>query len=270
MTRVRWCIAAACLASCSIPAAAEPKSLIEPCDRAAAVQTDPDRPAEIVGVASSSLSAMTAVPACRAALSTFDDRQEPKGSDFRRILAQLARSLAAARMFDEAISAYQKAAALGSANAMTGVGTLYKNGTGVGRDYQAAKSWFEKAIGAGDIGANNGLAQMYYEGLGVRRNYDLARLHFEKAALAGDTAAMGNLGNFYATGKGTRRNYALARNWYESAAEKGDARAMMLLGTLHEDGKGVRRDRKAAKAWFEKSLAAGHLEARQAILRVSR
>lgn len=45
---------------------------------------------------------------------------------------------------------------------------------------------------------------------------------------------------------------------------------MMLLGTLYEDGAGVRRDRNAAKAWFEKSLAAGHLEARDAILRISR
>lgn len=213
---------ATCLLLVTQAAEADPLGqVVEQCDRAASFRTDPDKPAVIIGVASNSLSAMTAVPACRAAISAIDGLAEPKGTDLRRTLAQLARSLAAARLFDEAASSYQKAAALGSASAMAGLGNLYKNGTGVSRDYQMAKGWFEKAIAAGDLGANNGLGQMYYDGLGVRRNYDFARLHFEKAALAGDTAAMSNLGTFYSIGKGTRRNYALARTWYESAAEKG-------------------------------------------------
>src|SRR5690349_13575906 len=93
------------------------------CDRVAADPADPDKPADVKGVAEVAASDIaTAIKFCR---------QASAGS--RRALYQLGRAHAAGRNVTEAVSAWRKAADRGSTSAMVELGVLLATGAGVPR-----------------------------------------------------------------------------------------------------------------------------------------
>src|SRR5215468_2569705 len=110
------------------------------CDRVAADPSDPDRPADVKGVAEVAPSDVaTAIKFCR---------QAAAGS--RRAMYQLGRAYAANGQTQEAIAAWRKAADKGSTSAMVELGVLYGTGAGVAKDEAQARKLFEKAAQAGN------------------------------------------------------------------------------------------------------------------------
>ena len=100
------------------------------CDRLAADPADPDKPADVKGVADVVPSDVpTAIKFCRTA----------SGSS-RRALYQLGRAYAANRQLPEAIGAWRKAADKGSTSAMVELGVLYGTGAGVAQDEAQARA----------------------------------------------------------------------------------------------------------------------------------
>jgi uncharacterized caspase-like protein len=97
--------------------------LIGACDQLAAAPEDPDRPPAIKGVELNQISSPRAIPACQAAV-----QAEPGN---RRALFQLGRGFAAGGAYSEARRWYEKAAALGNAVAMRGLGFLNDTGQGM-------------------------------------------------------------------------------------------------------------------------------------------
>jgi hypothetical protein len=81
-------------------------SVLAECDRLAASDLDPDRPASVPGVASRWVDAKAAVPACEAALKVAPED--------RRIRLQLGRAYTAAKDRDKACEQYALAEAQGS------------------------------------------------------------------------------------------------------------------------------------------------------------
>ena len=59
----------------------------------------------------------------------------------------------------------------GDAVAQFKLGVLYKDGRGVGTNYEESAKWFRLAAEQGDIDAQNSLAFAYAKGRGVRQNY---------------------------------------------------------------------------------------------------
>ncbi len=59
---------------------------------------------------------------------------------------------------------YEKAAALGNANAMCNLGVSYERGRGVKQDYVKAREWSEKAAALGHKVAMNNLGNLYRDG----------------------------------------------------------------------------------------------------------
>ena len=64
----------------------------------------------------------------------------------------------------------------GDARAQFHLGSLYRKGEGVPRDYQESFKWFQMAAGQGDAEAQFNLGYMYAKGQGVPRNYVLAHV----------------------------------------------------------------------------------------------
>ena len=192
---------------------------------------------------------------------------------------------------------YRKAAALGSASAMTNIGLLYARGQGVPQDYAKAIAWWRKAAAARDVAATvdigsfytkgKGVPQdyaqamawylraaamgsgeamcriglLYVKGHGVPQDYAKAMAWWRKAAAAGNGAAMGNIGLLYANGNGVLRIYAKALAWYLRAAAAGYAPAMNSIGVLYANGNGVPKDYATAMAWYRRAAAAGYVPA---------
>src|SRR5215469_3824295 len=110
------------------------------CDRLAADPSDPDKPAEVRGVADIAPSDIaTAIKYCRLASAAS-----------RRALYQLGRVYAAGRQIPEAIATYRKAADKGSTSAMVELGVALATGQGVGKDEAQARALFERAAEAGN------------------------------------------------------------------------------------------------------------------------
>src|SRR5438045_6698546 len=120
------------------------------CDRLAADAADPDKPADIKGVAEVAPADIeTAIKFCKKAAG---------GS--RRAMYELGRAYAANRAMPEAIAAWRKAADKGSTSAMVELGVLYGTGAGVARDEAQARKLFERAAQAGNPRGVSNLAAL--------------------------------------------------------------------------------------------------------------
>src|ERR1022692_3736983 len=102
-------LAIAALAIAALPSAAHAQSAdLVLCDRLAADIADPDKPADVKGVADIALSdIVTATKFCKTA-----------SASSRRAMYQLGRAYAANRQMPDAIAAWRKAADKGSTSAM--------------------------------------------------------------------------------------------------------------------------------------------------------
>ena len=154
------------------------------CDRVAADPSDPDKPADVKGVADIAASDIaTAIKYCRIAANSS-----------RRAMYQLGRAYAANRQTAEAVTAWRKAADKGSTSAMVELGVLYGTGTGVARDEAQARKLFERAAEAGNARGVSNLAAL---GGGAGASADPARAR-ELLSKAAETNAeaqyqLGNL-----------------------------------------------------------------------------
>lgn len=134
-------------------------------------------------------------------------------------------------------SLYERAAALGSADAMTRLGDLYRTGApGLPADTHMAVQWYEAAIEGGDLWGAVDLAKLYLGGRGVRSDQARARHLFgraadwlEQQARAGDGRAAFELAELYERGWGVGPSLEQARLWYVRADELGEARAAERL-----------------------------------------
>src|SRR4051812_23133744 len=115
---------AAGLAVLSAPTRAQAQSAdLVLCDRLAADPADPDKPADVKGVADiAKADIATAIKFCRTA-----------SGGSRRAMFQLGRAYAANGQSAEAMAAWRKAADKGSSSAMVELGVAYGTGTGVAR-----------------------------------------------------------------------------------------------------------------------------------------
>lgn len=184
--------------------------------------------------------------------------------------------------FDEA-KAHEyclKAAELGDANAMNGVGYDYMHGRGVEQNYEAAIEWYEKAAELGESFSMNNIGYVYqfaYE------DYETALEWYEKAAELGEPTSMNQIGYVY---KKFYEDTKTAKEWhqraidlgmttalvnmayilldegdetgafsmFQEAADIGDYAGMRALGWCYATGQGVTPDLHIALEWSEKGL----------------
>jgi TPR repeat protein len=237
-----------CLVFAALPAAAaSPFATL--CDRLAAEPGDPGRAEGVAGVAFDEIEAERAVAACRKAVA------EAPGND--RLAYQLGRALHRAEAYAEAMAWYRKAADAGNARALSNIGTLFDEGSGVAEDDVEAVAWYRKAADLGFSAAMLNLGIMYEEGTGVDMDPAEAARWYRKAADLGDPDAMNALGLLYENGKGVGEDKAEALAWYLKAADLGLVAAIYRVAMMYEYGTGIAADAAAAAKWYRRAAEEG-------------
>jgi uncharacterized protein len=225
------------------------------CDRLAADPSDPDKPADVRGVADIAPADIeTAIKFCKKAAG---------GS--RRAMFELGRAYAANNQSADAMAAWRKAADKGSTSAMVELGVLYGTGAGVAKDEDAARKLFERAAQAGNPRGVTNLAAL--GGASAPSDPARARGLLQKAAET-NAEAQYQLGLMLAEGKGGPQDDAGARALFEKAAAQNHAGALMQMGVFTQEGRGGPKDKDAAKAYYERAAALGDAEAKAALDRL--
>jgi TPR repeat protein len=226
------------------------------CDRVAADQSDPDKPADVKGVPDIAASDIaTAIKYCRNAANSS-----------RRAMYQLGRAYAANRQMPEAIAAWRKASDKGSTSAMVELGVLYGTGAGVARDEAQAKRLFERAAEAGNPRGVSNLAALG-GGAGAPSDPARARELLSKAAET-NAEAQYQLGMMLAEGNGGPKDDAAARTLFEKAAAQNHPGALERMGAFAQEGRGGPKDSDAAKSYYQRAAALGDEDAKKALERM--
>jgi uncharacterized protein len=218
---------------------------IHQCDRLAASPLEKDLPKKVAGVELNRIDVAAAVAACEEAM-----RSHP---EIARFAFQAGRIALARHNFATAIQLYEKASALGSANAMYDLGRIYAEGRIVTPDYEKARLWYEKAAALNLPYAMADLGALYENGQGGPSDPAMALSLYRKAAAAGDHTSMTRIGVFYESGLAVRKSYAEAHRWFQKSSELGDYDAMKRLGELYENGYGVPRNVELARKWYARA-----------------
>ncbi|MEP7032073.1 MAG: tetratricopeptide repeat protein [Pseudolabrys sp.] len=249
------CLSALAFAAGHTSAARAQSADLVLCDRLAAHPDDPDRPADIKGVAEIANSDVAiALKYCKIA-----------STSSRRALFELGRAYAANKQFNEAVATYRKAVDKGSTTAMVELGVLYGTGTGIAKDPAEARKLFERAAQGGNPRAVTNLAALSG---GVPQIPAQARGVLSKAADANSPEAQYQLGLMLAQGTGGTKDDAAARVLFEKAAAQGHAEAMVWAGAFAQLGRGGPEAEAAAKSYFQKAAALGSEEGRERLKRI--
>ena len=226
------------------------------CDRLAADPDDPDRPADIKGVAKIAASDIpTAIKFCRTA------------SGSRRALYNLGRAYAVNQQPQDAIAAWRKAADKGSTIAMIELGVLYADGNGVAKDEAQAKKLFQRASDAGNPRGVMNLAALTERGGGAAMSPQAKRELLQKAAIGNSPEAQYQLGLMLEEGAGGPKDEAGARALYEKASQQNHAAALERLGAFALSGRGGPKDEAAGRSFLERSAALGNDDAKLTLKR---
>jgi TPR repeat protein len=226
------------------------------CDRVAADPSDPDKPADVRGVAEiAPADIATAIKFCRAA-----------SAKSNRAMYQLGRAYAANQQLPEAVTAYRKAADKGNTSAMVELGVMLATGSGMPRDQSQARAFFERAAEGGNPrGVTNLMALA--GSVGAPSDPVRARTLLSKAAETNSAEAQYQLGLMMAAGVGGPKDEVGARAMFERAAAQNHAGALERLGAFALSGRGGPQDSGAAKAYYERAAALGNDDAKEALKR---
>ena len=135
---------------------------------------------------------------------------------------------------------------------MVHLARLHREGWGVPQDYAKARELYEKAAAAGSADGMSGLGWLHQHGWGVPLDYAKAREFYEKGVAKGGSSAMNNIGVMHERGLGVPRDPAKAREWFERSAAAGNDFAMNNLGRVFENGWGAPQDHTKAPKWYRR------------------
>ncbi len=185
----------------------------------------------------------------------------------------------------------QKAADVGSLEAMYDLGDCYYDGEGVDKNMPLAIKWLTKSADAGYILAQAALGGTYFTGAeGLEQNYALSEKYLLMAAEKGNTDAQAGLavlyvnmeeydkalkwarkgaqasnpiayymlGRAYSEGLGVEVNELEGLKWYEEAAKYGDADAQNICGNIYHDADFIEHDPQKAFKYYQMAAAQGH------------
>ena len=180
----------------------------------------------------------------------------------------------------KAIDWYQKAAALGNADAQYALGLCYAElglwnaglsmtdcANAVPKDDAKADEWLQKAAVQGLARAQYSLGQRYRLGEGVPQDAGRAFEWTKSAAIQGMPNAQAWLGVAYQAGDGVPADFAKAAKWYQKAAVQGYMPAQFMLSGLYESGWGVPQDTVLAYAWSNIAARPGNKGTAFAVMR---
>ncbi len=123
--------------------------------------------------------------------------------------------------FKTALNYNEKAAALGSADALSNLGYYFMSGYGCAQDYKKARELLEKALTQQVYLAAYNLSVLYRKGLGVAKDRKKEFEYLKIAEKTNDPEVLNNLGLCYYGGFGTLQDLKLGKAYLAKAASLG-------------------------------------------------
>ena len=160
-----------------------------------------------------------------------------------------------------AVKLLERAAAMNSGAALTGLGRLFEFGRGVPPDPARAMEFYRRAAELGAPEGETAFADQLLAGNHLNADPVRAYTLYRKATERGYAPAFAKLGDCLAFGWGVERDLPAAFAAYEAGAKLGDAAAQFRLGGCYAEGRGVKRDPAAAVFWYKCAGAAGNRDA---------
>ncbi|RFB78710.1 tetratricopeptide repeat protein [Methylovirgula sp. 4M-Z18] len=147
--------------------------------------------------------------------------------------------------------------------AMTMLGQLALEGTGVKQDFTQAEHWFRLAANLGDREAQYALGSMLLQGRGVAKNRTEARAWFEKASAQEQAGALYNLGIMtiedVTVNQAPTTELLRAAQYFRRSARAGNSDAAYALAVFYQEGRGVSPDPVQAAEWMRQCAEAHNL-----------
>lgn len=171
------------------------------------------------------------------------------------------RVLDAAKRYGEAYRQYSRAAENGYVAAMTRIGEMYMDATGVPKSVSDGLNWIRRGAEAGDTSAMIDLGIAYQKGTGVPKSGADAVAWYTKAVhrWPNDFLAMNKLGQIYRDGEVVPRDYHLASEWFRNAALHGDPWGQINLGIQYQNGWGVEKDTDMARSLYSQAAKSNNI-----------
>ena len=130
----------------------------------------------------------------------------------------------------------------GDGRASCRLGDIYREGEGVGQDWDEAFRWYSLGASQGEPHAQNNLGTMFLRGAGCLPNEARAVFWYRKSAEQGHMLGQFNLAERYLRGEGVAPDLAEAFRWFSAAARQGDVASACRVGTMYRFGQGVERN----------------------------
>ena len=144
-----------------------------------------------------------------------------------------------------------------AADAGDNLGARKMGDTLIDSDAKAALVWYEKAAALGDADAAYIAALMYVDNLDIRPNSKRSAVLMRQAAEAGIAGAQADYGLLVYQGAGTDRSIDGAARWFEKSAKGGDKEGQFLYAFTLAKGEGVAQSYEDAYYWLLKSGKSG-------------
>ncbi|RAZ84149.1 hypothetical protein DPM33_31990 [Mesorhizobium hawassense] len=170
----------------------------------------------------------------------------------------------------EAVRLWQRAAALGSAEAAMLLATDYLAGDGgLPQDQVEAQRLMHQAAVGDNPGTRTILAGVYEQGLQVPKDENLAARLYRQASDEGNDDAQYHLGRFYEAGRGGLPQDAHeAARLYKLAAEQGNEDATLALARYMAEGQGGYEADKTKALEFLKRAAHWSTKAKEELTKI--
>jgi TPR repeat protein len=124
--------------------------------------------------------------------------------------------------------------------------------------YPEASILFNKACTGGSFDACNNLGTMYRSGEGVPKDFSRAAELYTKACNGGKAIGCSSLGILYENGQGVTKDAFHADRLYAEACDADLASGCSFLGENYQLGLGIEKDTEKAKQFLSKGCSGGH------------
>lgn len=148
-----------------------------------------------------------------------------------------------------------------NAAAMTLIGQLYADGSGLVRKPEEAVRWWTRAVAAGDRGAMLALGLAKLAGDGTALDKAGAATLFDRAGKLGEPQALYDLAVMELQGDGVARDVQSGARRMKVAADAGDSLAQYAYAILLKEGRGVEKDVNASSMWLGRAAGQGEAAA---------
>ena len=118
------------------------------------------------------------------------------------------------------------------------------------RNWAAAYAGFKSLAEAGNPEAQFQLGTLYRNGRGVEKNFQTSVSWHTKAALAGHVRAQNYLAISLELGRGIEKDLQAASQWYLRAAQKNNLNAMHWLAKAYQEGSVIPKDFETSYVWY--------------------